>query len=67
MTVNYKLKGDYVFKVGGGLTIKNVKFNAIYSMINIWVDFSWYNSGCTWTATKYCCSLDTSTQTITGD
>lgn len=33
MTVNYKLKDKWKFNVGGGLTINNVIFNAIDSII----------------------------------
>ena len=65
MTVYYKLKGGFNFKVGAGLTIKNVKFDGIDSLIDIWSDIS-NGSGCSPSGSGLCCSLDTSTQTIKG-
>ncbi len=40
MVVNYKLRDSFKFHVGGGLSIKNIRFNAIDSSLDLVTDIS---------------------------
>lgn len=43
VTVNYKLSDSFRFKVGAGLTIRNLNFNAIDSSIDLTLDNDFNN------------------------
>eukprot|EP00347_Sterkiella_histriomuscorum_P016469 403353061 len=55
--VNYKLRDNWKFKVGAGLTIKNIYFEAIDSLIDYQLDQNNLQK-CTTNYTKYCCSIN---------
>eukprot|EP00347_Sterkiella_histriomuscorum_P006177 403353767 len=55
ITVLYKLRDSFKFKVGGGLTIINLKFDAIDSVVNLTQDLGTYN--CSMNYLSKCCSI----------
>ena len=56
VTVNYKLRDKWRFKVGGGLTIKNIIFDAIDSLIIY--DSSSVSAKSCLASGSACCSYD---------
>ena len=57
--VFYKLKGAFSINVGGGLTIRNVIFDAVDSVIYVWNDI--WTTFCSENPSENCCIYDVST------
>ncbi len=55
MTVLYKLRDTFTFKVGGGLTIRNLIFDGIDSSIDFIDDL---NTSCLQNGMDNCCKLN---------
>ena len=59
ITILYKLRDTWNFKVGGGLAIRNIIFDAIDSSIDYFSDFT---TRCLENGLSNCCSLTSSYQ-----
>ena len=62
VTLNYKLRDKWTFKVGAGLSISNIIFEAVDSVINVAYDIS-TSSNCTQNPYTNCCSVSGSSLT----